>query len=41
VDNIVMDLGEIEWSIVEWIGMAQDRDKWRTLVNAVMNDWVL
>jgi hypothetical protein len=35
VDNIKMDLGE--WSGVDWIGLAQDRDKWRALVNAVKN----
>jgi hypothetical protein len=28
---------EIGWSGVDWIGLAQDRDKWRVLVNAVMN----
>jgi hypothetical protein len=33
VDNIKMDLGEIGWSGVDWIGLAQDRDKWRALVN--------
>jgi hypothetical protein len=37
VDNIKMDLLEIGWDGVEWIGLAQDRDKWRALVNAVMN----
>jgi hypothetical protein len=37
VDNIKMDLLEISWSGVDWIGVAQDRDKWRALVNAVMN----
>jgi hypothetical protein len=37
VDNIKMDLLEIGWSGVGWIGLAQDRDKWRALVNAVMN----
>jgi hypothetical protein len=37
VDNIKMDLGEIGWGGVDWIGLAQDRDKWRTFVNAVMN----
>jgi hypothetical protein len=37
VDNIKMDLVEIEWGGVDWIGVAQDRDKWRNLVNAVMN----
>jgi hypothetical protein len=37
VDNIKMDLGDIEWSDVDWICLAQDRDKWKALVNAVMN----
>jgi hypothetical protein len=32
-----MDLGEIGWCGIYWIGLAQDKDKWRTLVNAVMN----
>jgi hypothetical protein len=40
VDNIKMDLLEIVWGCVDWIGLAQDRDKWRALVNAVMNFWV-
>jgi hypothetical protein len=31
------DLLEIGWGGVHWIGLAQDRDKWRALVNAVMN----
>jgi hypothetical protein len=37
VDNIEMDLAEMGWGVMEWIGMAQDRDKWRALVNAVTN----
>jgi hypothetical protein len=37
VDNIKIDLLEIGWSGVDWIGLAQDRDKWKALVNAVMN----
>jgi hypothetical protein len=37
VDNIKMDLLEIGWGSVEWVGLAQDRDKWRALANAVMN----
>jgi hypothetical protein len=37
VDNIKMDLLEIGWGDVGLIGLAQDRDKWRALVNAVMN----
>jgi hypothetical protein len=40
-DGIKMDLGEIGWGGVEWIHLAQDRDHWRTLVNAVMNLRVL
>jgi hypothetical protein len=37
VDNIRMDLGEMEWGDVDWIGLAQDRNRWRALVNAVLN----
>jgi hypothetical protein len=37
VDNIRMDLGEVRWGDVDWIGLTQDRDKWRALVNAVMS----
>jgi hypothetical protein len=37
VDNIRMDLVEVGWCDVDWIGLAQDRDKWRALMNAVMN----
>jgi hypothetical protein len=37
VDNIRMDIVEIGWGDVDWIGLAQDRDGWRALVNAVMN----
>jgi hypothetical protein len=40
VDNIRMDLGEMEWGDVDWIGLVQDRDKWRALVNSVLNLWV-
>jgi hypothetical protein len=36
-DNIKMDLREIEFGDVDWIHWAQDRDRWRTLVNTVMN----
>ena len=37
VYNITTDLQEMECGYVDWIGLAQDRDRWRTLVNAVMN----
>jgi hypothetical protein len=36
VDNIKMDLREIGWNGMDWIDLAQDRDQWRTLANAVM-----
>ena len=35
-----MDLLEVEWGGMEEIALAQDMDKWRQLVNAVMNVWV-
>jgi hypothetical protein len=41
VDNIKMDLLEIGLSVVDWICLAQDREKWRDFVNAVMNLRVL
>jgi hypothetical protein len=37
VDNIRMDFLEIGCGGVDWIGLAQDKDKWRALLNAVMN----
>jgi hypothetical protein len=37
VDNIRIDLVEVGWADVDWIGLAQDRDRWRALVNAVLN----
>jgi hypothetical protein len=37
VDTTKMDLGEVGWSGVDWIGLAQDRNRWKALVNAVMN----
>jgi hypothetical protein len=37
LDNIKMDLGEIGCDDMDWIGLAQYRDKWRILVNSVMN----
>jgi hypothetical protein len=36
VDNIKMDLRKIGWGVMDWIDLAQDRDQWRALVNAVM-----
>ena len=37
VDNIRMDLQEVGCGYMDWIGLAQDRDRWRTLVSAVMD----
>jgi hypothetical protein len=37
IDNIKMDLLEIELGVVGWIGLAQDRYRWRALVNVVVN----
>jgi hypothetical protein len=34
---IRMDLGEVGWGDVDWIGLAQDRNRWRYLLNAVLN----
>ena len=39
-DNIRMDLKEIDVNTRNWIDSAQDRDYWRTLVNAALNLWV-
>jgi hypothetical protein len=36
VDNIKMDLREVGWGVADWIDLAQDKDKWRALVNTVM-----
>jgi hypothetical protein len=41
VDNIRMDLQEVGCGYMDWIGLAQDRDRWRTVVSAVMNLRVL
>jgi hypothetical protein len=40
-DNIKVDLQDVGWKSVDWIDLAQDRDRWRALVNAVMNLRVL
>jgi hypothetical protein len=37
VDNIRMDLGEVGWGDVGWIGLAQDRNRWRAFENSVLN----
>jgi hypothetical protein len=37
VDNNRMYLGEVGWSDVDWIGLAQDRNRWRALVTSVLN----
>jgi hypothetical protein len=36
MDNIKLDLGEVGWGGVDWIGLSQGKDKWGALVNAVM-----
>jgi hypothetical protein len=37
VDNIRMDLGELGWGTVDWTGLAKDRNRWRALVNSILN----
>jgi hypothetical protein len=37
VDNIRKDLGEVGWGGVDWICVAQNRNRWRAVVNSVLN----
>jgi hypothetical protein len=37
MDNIRMDLGEVGWGDVDWICLAKDRNRWRALVNSLLN----
>jgi hypothetical protein len=37
LDNIRMDLVEVGWDDLDCIGLAQDRDRWRALMNSVLN----
>jgi hypothetical protein len=37
VDNIRMDLGEVGWGDVDWIGLTKDRNRWSALLNSVLN----
>jgi hypothetical protein len=37
LDNIRMDLGEVGWGDVDWIGLAKDGNRWRALVNSALN----
>jgi hypothetical protein len=39
-DNIKMDLREVGWGGIDWINLAQDRDRWQALLDMVMNLWV-
>jgi hypothetical protein len=36
-DNINVNLQAVAWSSIDWINLAQDRDRWRALTNAVIN----
>jgi hypothetical protein len=41
VNTIRMDLVEVGWRDVDWVGLAENRDRWRALVNSVLNLRVL
>jgi hypothetical protein len=36
VDNIRMNFGEVRWDDADWIGLVQDRNRWKALVNSVL-----
>jgi hypothetical protein len=40
VDNSRMDLGEVGWGDMDWIDLAKDRNRWRAVVNSLLNLWV-
>jgi len=40
-DKIKMDLQQVGWSVMDWITVAQDRDRWQAVEKAVMNLWIL
>jgi hypothetical protein len=37
VDNIKMDLEEVDWTVVDWIYLVEDRENWRAVVSTAMN----
>jgi hypothetical protein len=37
---LLIDLGVVGWGDVDWIGLAKDRNRWRAVVNSVLNLWV-
>jgi hypothetical protein len=37
MDNVRMDLTEVGWGDVNWIGLAKDRNRWRAVMNSVLN----
>ena len=39
-DDIKMDFQDVGWESMDWRALAQDRDRWRVLLNAVMGFWV-
>jgi hypothetical protein len=40
MDNVRMDVEEVGWGDVDWIGLAHDTNRWRAPVNSVLNFWV-